>query len=127
MGATPVLKNALADFFDQVIGVAMTGGEKGVEAFLAVQVPFLEGPIIGVITNEIIEAVGAAVAKNFMKMATAFAIDFQINGEESEAYKATHALKDAKAKGDPNAIKKASDDFDKAMASLVHWDGTATI
>lgn len=127
MGAVPVLKNELADFFDQVIQAGMSGGEKGVEAYLAVQAPVLEGPILGVITNAIIEAVGAAVAKNMEKMASALVIDFETYGETSKAYQAIQGLKDAKAKGDENAIKKASADYDDAMAKLIHWDGIATI
>ncbi len=127
MGTMPVLKNELADFFDGVIQAGMGGGEKGVEAYIAVQAPVLEGPFLGIITNAVVEAVGSAVAKNMEKMSTALVIDFQVNGETSKAYQAIQALKDAKAKGNADAIKQASDDYDKAMAALVHWDGTATI
>jgi hypothetical protein len=125
MGTTPTTVDATAKFFNELVAAAISGGEKGLEAYLAVAAPILEGPIVGVLTNEVISLIGQAVYTNLANLATALVIDFQTNGEESKAYQAVTNLNAAKAAGDANAIAKASQDFDNALGGLIHSDGSA--
>jgi hypothetical protein len=126
MGTTPTTDNSLADFFDSLVSIFITGDEVAVEAYIASQVPFLEGPIVSYFTNDVVDLLGNAIRKNLTQISSAIAIDMQSGAENGTLAQTFEALQSAKASGNVAAIAAAQQAFINAAASLAHSDGSAT-
>lgn len=123
MGAVPTTDNAAADFVNNVINILITGGEDAAKAYIAAQAPVLEGPIVGVLTNEALSLIGDAIDKAVAIRVDAVVIQIQTGNETSGVNQTYQQLQAAKASGDSNAYDAALAAFAKAAASLAHGDG----
>lgn len=126
MGTNATTVNAAADFANNVVGLLISEGEAAAKAYITVQAPFLEAPVIGFFTNELIDLLGSAIKKNIAEITTAVVIDIQTGIETSSVNQTFKNLQSAKAKGDADAISEAQAAFIKAAASLAHSDGSST-
>ena len=66
------------------------------------------------------------LSKYIKQRVTEGVIDSQIKEEVADAVEARDQLKTALAEGDPDAIQKASDEFDKKYAELIRHNGHST-
>lgn len=126
MGSTPTTDNTLVNFIDGLVHAGFVGGEEALKAFiLTTPLAWLEGPVIHIFTDEVIKYIGSAMTHQAQNMVAKIVIDVQTNLEKSAAKKAVDEIQKAKASGDADAIRKANEDFNRAMASLIHSDGSA--
>jgi hypothetical protein len=125
MGATPVTDDVLADFFDGLVNAAIQGGEDAAKTYIAAQAPFLELPVISVFTNEIISLLGSAIYSQSSNLVAIAVLDVQTNLEKSAVGNAITYLQSAQASGDKDAIASANSNFNAAVLSLMHSDGSA--
>lgn len=130
--ADPTTTNTAASVVNAALKAAIEGAsEAEVEALiLAETAGIVVIPVIGVIWTAIVNWVVQNAGEYFYTQAalamTKIIIDFQINGEESAANVGFSNLQMAIASGDPDAIKRASDDLDVAYSALIHFDGSAS-
>lgn len=115
--------NALAAFLSGVIHAAATGGEIAAKAFVAVEAPFLNLPVVRIFTNYVIHACAMAAYQTFATIVTMIVIDVQTRGEAAAAIAAAKKLQEAQDAGDQTAIDKATQDAIDAYAKLVQGDG----
>ncbi len=126
MGTLPVTDNKLVDFFDSLVKAGILGGEDAMKAYiLTTPAAWLEGPVISVFTNEVLSLLGNAIYTQAADLVAKVVIDIQINLEKSRASIAVTQLQAAKDKGNADEIAKANAEFDAAMGSLLHYDGSA--
>lgn len=126
MGAVPETTNTIATIIDGFVKAAITGGEDAAEAYIGVQAPFLELPVINIFTNWAISLFGNAIYSNAANLVAIAVIDVQTNLEKSAFKSAVDALTKAKQGGDANAVKSANDQFNKAASALIFWDGDSS-
>lgn len=63
----------------------------------------------------------------FQILGVKLVLNIQTNAELSAYADGEKGLREAMLKGDKDAVQKASDEFDKAAASLIHWDGSSPV
>lgn len=63
----------------------------------------------------------------FQRLGIKMVLTIQTDHELDDYSKAEGELRQALLGGDPNAIQKASDEFDKSLGNLIHWDGSSPI
>ena len=125
MSTTPTTTNEAAVFFDGLVQAMITGGEDVAKAYiLTTPAAFLEGPVIDVFTNWILDGLADAVYQQTANLVTKVVIDIQTDVEKSEIADAVASVVAAKVVGDPNALAKAYVQFDSAVANLIHSDGS---
>lgn len=100
-------------------------GVQVVQDLLTADFPWLGWPVIKNILGLGLGWLDGYLSKAEQSGATFFVIDTQISGEESEIKKALKALLAAKKSGDPNAIKNALAQYQKAQSALANYDGAA--
>lgn len=105
-----------------IFNVAVTVAETALFA----EFPFLNLPVVKQIIQFIINWVAGKVYGALGLMLTYGIIDIQVAGQEAVMGQATINLKAAYQSGDPDATKKATDEFKAALAALIHWNGSAS-
>ena len=126
MMGSPQAVNTIADAVNNAILKSEDVAEKTVDTLAEGYLVWLKWPVIKQLFEMFVAWVGSQYAKEMAAGATKLVIDVQVNGEESAAKAALAKLQAAEAKGDANAIARASDDFDKAYADLLHYDCSAS-
>ena len=125
MGATPTTSNAVVGFFDGLAKAILAGGQDAAKAFiLTTPAAWLYAPVMSLITEYFIGLLAQAIytqASNIIAMAV---ISVQTDLEKSKVGSAVTNLQAAHATGDTNAINEANTQFDQAVASLIHSDGS---
>lgn len=93
-------------------------------AYIKAQVPFLGLPIIGTITNFVVNQV-AGILYKYLEQFLAFSIiDFRTK-EEAQAYlTSVQALQKAQQSGDQNAIDESIKEFRANLQRLIQFGGT---
>lgn len=127
MGDTPSTSNTAAKTADEIIHfaifqVALTAAETAIIA----QVAFLGWPIIKNILEWVLGFIGGFIYANLADFATLQIIDFQTGSERTAYANAEAKLRQAHLSGDQNALDQATAEFKKTLASLIHFDGSAT-
>lgn len=104
-------------------GVSLLAAQ-GVWAEVIIAVPLLKIPILGPFIAAIFFRVVSWLVGKSEKFANILIIGFQVQAQKKEYDKAVGDLQNAlkNKSGDANAIQQASDDFDDALAGLVHND-----
>jgi len=123
----PQTTNSAANEANNIIAQAIQGQNSLIEAAIIADFPVLANPVWKFLLEEAIKFLSKYENIFFAQLVTGWIIDIQVNGEKAAAYQAAQALLNViNSKGDPDAIKKASDAMDAAYKSLVNWDGSAT-
>ena len=110
-------------------GIKITGGAivAVVESMILADFPALGLPIL----KHLWEGLFTWVAGYFIKAAehgaTFMIIDHQVSGEQSALSSALKNLIAAQTQGNPDAIKKAIQDYANAHSALVHSDGSSFV
>lgn len=127
MGDTPTTVNQPAQTADQIIHAAIFGfAMVAAENDLIAQLPFLGFPVVKTIFFGAMNWFGNYIYLALAKVATFNLIDLQTGAERQAYAKAEGALRKAELSGDKNALTQATIDFKKALASVVHYDGSAS-
>lgn len=125
---SPTQTNSFAQLVVDIISGLIEGvGAQALEATAEIDIPLLAAPVIKQVFEFVVEKELAKISIGVEQGAVTIIFNIQTDNEVSRAIKATLALKAAKAKGDPNEIKQADDDADKAYQDLIHWDGTVSL
>lgn len=116
---------------NQILAALLSGTQDAaVTLILADTAGIVAIPIVGQVWSGLVRYFVGSLSSYFYAQAAAAAtsiiVDMQVNEEESAATNAFQNLQMAIASGDKDVIKKASDDLDKAYASLIHYDGSAS-
>ena len=124
--STPTATNSVANFVNDLIIKFIAGDEVVLQNYIAVQIPFLEAPVVRIFTNQVIGYICDSIRKNITQLATAIVVDIQVNGEQSALNLAFKNLQAAIQGGNQDAITKAQKAFMDAAANLAHSDGAST-
>lgn len=125
MGAVPVTINKWAVIWQQVVDYLVKGADDLAYTYLIAQpyCAWMSLPVIRVITQDIIAALGEQVRIQGATIAVNAVTDWQTKGEKSDVYNSAKDLQAAQASGDP--AKKAA--ATAAWGAAVHWDGIAPV
>lgn len=116
-------ENPISGFINGLIQAAIAGGEEAVKAYIGVQLPFLEAPIVGLFTNAIIDDIGSHLDSQIAQVVSLVVTEIQVNGEKSTVLHAAQNFKQAQTSGDANAQVQAQAALVEAYSKLVHFDG----
>lgn len=119
--AMPV--NPFSAVLNQIIDLIDSGGVAAAKAWLTVNAPILEAPVIGFFTNEVLEALENGLGKFEKVVVDRIVNDVQITGQKLVLVNAGSALTSARRSGDTNAIAIAKQNYIIAQASIVRDDG----
>lgn len=92
------------------------------ETAIKAEVPFLALPGVSQLFNLIFEYLAGkmyVVLENYVAFTI---IDFETAHENSQYQAAVNQLAQALAKGDPNGLSEARDQFKSSLSSLIHFD-----
>lgn len=123
MGATPTADNKLADFFSGLIDLFIQGDEAAIKAYITIQAPFFEGPIVHIFTDEVVRELGSAIQEKMTQISTGIVITQQTGKEMGGVNDTYRKYLAAKLGGNPDEIKAARQAYLIAAASLSHSDG----
>lgn len=128
MGAVPTTVNQAATSVDEIIQSSVYNAVLPIaEAAIIAEVPFLGDPIINQAFDLLMQYVAGKLYTALANYATITIIDIQTGGEETALLKAEGALRAAHLTGDINAISTATKNYEAAVASLIHFDGSASV
>lgn len=126
MGTVPSGTNTAASTVESIINAAVFDlALKAAEVAAIAQAPFLGLPVIKTLFEAFLNWVAGVIYKNLSLVATFVVIDIQTAEQKIAYLKAEGELRAAHLTGDPDAISKAVVDFKTALASLIHFDGSA--
>lgn len=125
MGDTPTTVNEAATIANKILRTCVDGFIIVVDSALMTQAPWLKLPIVSQIYHFILNKLGDKLYEFFGTGTTFLIIDFQTVQEKNNYMVAIALLREAEKSGDPNAINEAREKAKQAMASLIHWDGSA--
>lgn len=118
--------NPVADNADAVIQFAITKLAAGLLiAELDAAIPALNLPILHELSSEAIYIIAEQLSKKLQLFTNFVIIDLETQGETTNYEKAEGDLRKACISGDVEKIQIASDEYDKALAKLVHYDGSS--
>lgn len=125
MGAIPSTVNEPAKTADEIIHVAIF--DIALNAALAAmisQFPWLG--FVGIVTavKWVLNWIGGIIYNQLANFVTFQVISIQTEAERSAYGKAEATLRAAHLSGDTDAISKATIEFRKTLASLIHFDGS---
>lgn len=127
MSTTPTTGNAAVNSVDSAISSAIQNiADPAIESAMLTDFPWLGFPVIKQVFEYLLSFASNYFAKYTGMVAAKMIIDIQTNEESSVVGIAIGNLQSAIASGIATDIATASSAFDKAMASLVGWDGSAT-
>lgn len=112
-------------FIDNVIAALMSGGVDAAKAYiLTTPAAWTEGPVVGLITNEILQILSTEFQKYTSGIVALAVLDIQTGLEKSQLGNAAIQVRNAQANGNANDIAEANTAFDQALANLAGWDGS---
>lgn len=112
-------------FIDNVIAALMSGGVDAAKAYiLTTPAAWAEGPVVGLITNEILQILSTEFQKYTSGIVALAVLDIQTGLEKSQLGNAAIQVRNAQANGNANDIAEANTAFDQALANLAGWDGS---
>lgn len=121
----PVPENPFTSIIDDFVDVVVKGGETAGEAFiLASPVAFLESPILAPLTNDILDAIAAAVDKQVGMIVATTVNAIQKDAQNAILKSVTQTLASAQKSGDQNAINQALQNTVQAYRSVGNFDGS---
>ncbi len=121
---SPTTNNQLASVVNGILKNLIDGVGVGAAETAAIAVyPFLAWPVVRQIFDAVLKLVANEIYKQAAMAATKVVIDVQVGMEESKTGDSFQNLQMALASGDPDAIKKASDDLDASYKALINFDG----
>lgn len=97
--------------------------EGAARAALAAQFPWTTWPIIRTLVNLILNSFAGSIYTYLSRVSNFLIIDAQTGQEASQLNQAATLLKTSKGLDDAKQ-KKIDDDFDTALAKLIHFDGS---
>lgn len=115
--------NPISQAIDKVINLLMDQGVDAAKAWITINAPLFEAPIVDIFTNEVLEALENSLENVSAKLVAAVTNDIETNLENSIAKSATQALNKAQQSGDANAIAQATKNAAAAASALGHFDG----
>lgn len=127
--ADPTTVNQVAAKIADILEIIIEGrGEDvAIALILADTATVVAIPVVGVIWTALVTLLVGKFGTYFYRQAalaaTDIIIDFQTDGEVSNANNGFENLQMAIASGDQSAIDQASADMDKYYAALIHSDG----
>lgn len=116
--------NSALGVSDTTIKAMMDATIDAIESYLKVQFPFLSLPVVNEILHMILKELESMELTQIERVATFMIVDLQTGQEQSALASSASVLAAAQATGDKNAIDQATENFRKAFASLVHFDGS---
>lgn len=128
MGTTPSTTNSAAKTVDEIIQVAIYDvAVAAFKAFAVAEAPWLKLPIISQLFSLIVDSFAGSLYKFLAQSATFEIIDLQTDSELNAYTKAEAALRAVHLTGNEAAINAAAINFKTTLASLIHFDGSATV
>jgi hypothetical protein len=128
MGDIPTPVNNTANALNEAIQIAIFDvALNAMKAYALVQMPWLAWPVVNQIFNLITKLLGNYIYTFLSQVATFAVIDMQTDAEKEAYSQALTQLLAAYSSGDQNAIQRATTDVKQAMASLIHFDGSASL
>lgn len=130
MGEVPTTTNQLAGTVEAIINGATMKVAAPLLINLISSTPYtawLKWPIISGLFSMLVNYFMAKLAWVFEVIGVRLVIKIQTDQEESAYSQAEEDLRKAQLSGDQNAIQKSSDQFDKTLGNLIHWDGSAPV
>lgn len=124
MAETPSIVNRFAIAVDGVIHTIFTVGFVAGREVIKTYFPLLRLPIISQLFDLVIQRYGDMLDQALQNTATYMIINVQTDNERKDFDQAAANLKQAQAGEDPDARKKAIEDFKKNLGNLVRWDGS---
>lgn len=122
--ADPTTTNKVAEAINKILkGLIEGAGEDAIIAAATAAQPWLGLPFVKQIFGLFVGYVAKFFYEQAAMAATKIVIDVQVEMEESKTFNAFQNLQMAIASGDPDAIKLASNNLDKAYGDLIHNDG----
>lgn len=126
MGNVPTTVNGTAETINGVLKTVVGTGVDAARAAAVAEVPILGAPIISTLFGALLGWLSGYLYKALANYSTFLVIDMQTGNELDHFNQAAAALKAAQSGGDSNAIDQARLDFKNKLASLIHFDGSAT-
>lgn len=123
MGKTNDSAQAVSDIINTGINSIAVDALYGI---IVGYVPFLGWPVISLVTKAIINYFAGFIFRYLNKVGINLVIDIQTSAEQNAYSEAEGKLHDANLSGNPDEIKKASEEFDKMARSLILWDGVVS-
>ncbi len=104
-----------------IFGVAISGARAAAVA----GAPWLKLPFLSQLLDLVLNFVGKRIYLALAESSTFLIIDWQTEAQQKEYDKAVGDLKGAIDQGDPDAVKKAQEEFMRRLKDLVNFDGGA--
>ena len=117
--------NAVASGVDTAIADGESAAETAVDTMAEAAQPWLALPVIKQIFQSIVSYICGLLGKTGQLLATFAITKYQGSVENSALQTAETEVEAAIQSGDPNAIAKAEQDFQKAQSAAVNSDGSA--
>ena len=128
MAEIPAPQNHAANLINKILEVAiMDVGVRLAKAAAVAELPFLGWPGISQVFDYLLQKIGRYFYLGGAQFATFNIIDAQIRGELGAVNEVIPELQRAIESGDPEAIKKAEEEFKKRYADLIRSNGEARI
>lgn len=126
MADAPTTTNQTATVVNQIIHDAIFDvAVQAAETAATAEFPFLGAPVVKQIFDAVVNYVAGKIYSALAQTATFTVIDVQVSQEDSAVNKAVASLNATVNSNDQAAIQKANEDFKNAIASLIHYDGSA--
>jgi hypothetical protein len=120
-----VTPNPISAGIENIISIIATQGADAAKVYIATSpAGFLEGPVIDIFTNEVIDAIESSLESYTSQIVSAVVNDVEVNGENSTVRNASKALAVAQASGDAAAIKAALEKTAAAAVALGKFNGS---
>lgn len=120
----PTTVNSGLALSDSMVTTVMDAATAAVEAEIIAAVPELGLPVIKQVLELALHVVEGLTEEQLLRVATFLIVDAQTSLENSNLVKAAGVLAAATATGNADAINQANQDFEKALAALIHFDGS---
>lgn len=120
----PTTVNSGLALSDSMVTTVMDAAIAAVEAEIIAAVPELGLPVIKQVLELALHVVEGLTEEQLLRVATFLIVDAQTSLENSNLVKAAGVLAAATATGNADAINQANQDFEKALAALIHFDGS---
>jgi hypothetical protein len=120
----PTTVNSGLALSDSMVTTVMDAAIAAVEAEIIAAVPELGLPVIKQVLELALHVVEGLTEEQLLRVATFLIVDAQTGLEQSNLVKAAGVLAAATATGNADAINQANQDFEKALAALIHFDGS---
>ena len=130
MGTTPTTTNEALGTAEKLKNEGVMDGLEPVITQIISTIPqlaFLKLPFISFIYNYTMVYIFQAFSKALQVVGVKLIITIQTDEEQSTYSNAEGALRAALVTGDPDAIAKANAEFNAAIDSLIHYDGSSPI